>query len=75
LSTKTYLDHINDPKIIDLESEVSTCDSLPRFPQALSEAFGGLDYSNKLLICGGADETVAINFYCRTFSDGRTRFN
>jgi hypothetical protein len=46
----------NNIEIIDLESELTTCQNLTNFPLALEGSFGGLGFQEKPIICGGRDE-------------------
>jgi N-acetylneuraminic acid mutarotase len=56
----------NTIEIIDLESELTTCQNLTNFPLALEGSFGGLGFQDKPLICGGS---------CRNYNDSNKCFS
>ncbi len=51
-------------EVIDLESPITTCKTLPNFPLNVSGAFGGLGFEDNPIICGGSDTSTSYSNKC-----------
>jgi hypothetical protein len=54
----------NNIEIIDLESELTTCQNLTNFPLELRGSFGGLGFQDKPMICGGYNSSAKYSDKC-----------
>ena len=56
-------------EVIDLESPKTRCQTLPNFPKNANNAFGGLVFQDRPLICGGS-ETGSVSKECHIYENG-----
>ena len=60
-------------EVIDLESPKTRCQTLPNFPKHASNAFGGLAFQDRPLICGGFETSAGIGTVskeCHIYENG-----
>ena len=54
----TTVGYTADVEVVDFTSSSTTCEKITSFPHPFGEAFGGLTFDNKPMVCGGYPATT-----------------